>query len=123
LAAIHGRGGHAYFITDEKPFITFRQFLTDLLATQGIKAGENNLPRWIAWLLATVMEWLPLHGAPPITRAHLALIGGEVTVSDAKARQTLGYVGKVSREEGLKELSNHYTTPQHPPQTWSVSTR
>jgi len=33
------------------------------------------------------------------------LIGEEVTVSDAKARRELGYQGRMTREEGLREMA------------------
>jgi len=105
LATRHGRPGQAYFLTDGDPPITFRQFLTGLLATRSVKPGSASLPRWIAWRMAAVMEGMPFPWTPPITRAHLALIGGEVTVSDSKARRELGYRGHVSREKGLEELA------------------
>jgi nucleoside-diphosphate-sugar epimerase len=105
LAARHGHPGQAYFLTDGDPPGTFRQFLTDLLATQGVKPGSASLPRWLAWSMAAVIEGLPLPWAPPITRAHVALIGKEVTVSDSKARRELGYMGHVSHEKGLEELA------------------
>ncbi|MCB2146895.1 MAG: NAD-dependent epimerase/dehydratase family protein [Deltaproteobacteria bacterium] len=105
LAIRHGRAGQAYFLTDGDPPVTFRQFLTGLLATQGVKPGSVSLPRWLAWRMAAVLEGMPFSWAPPITRAHLALIGGEVTVGDSKARRELGYRGHVSREKGLEELA------------------
>jgi len=114
LAAGRGRGGEAYFVTDGDPAMTFRQLLTDLLATQGVTPGSTSLPRWFATGMAAAFEmaWhlLFLRGGPPITRAHLALIGGEVTVSDAKARRELGYTARVSREAGLAELSALHST-------------
>jgi len=101
----HGRPGQAYFLTDGDPPVTFRQFLNGLLATQGLKPGSVSLPRWLAWRMAAVLEGMPFPWAPPITRAHLALIGGEVTVIDSKARRELGYRGHVSRKKGLEELA------------------
>jgi nucleoside-diphosphate-sugar epimerase len=106
-AAARGRGGEAYFLTDGAP-VEFRAFYTRLLATHGAMPADKSVPRWVALIFATLAEkawdWLPLAGAPPVTRMAIALGGGEVTVSDAKARRELGYVGRVSVDEGLSAL-------------------
>jgi nucleoside-diphosphate-sugar epimerase len=63
---------------------------------------------WLAAALAALGEtaWslLPLKGEPPMTRTALNLFFSEVTVSDAKARQQLGYRPVISVDEGLREL-------------------
>jgi nucleoside-diphosphate-sugar epimerase len=107
-AAERGRGGKAYFVTDGAP-IAFRDFVTALLATQGVPAPTAELPRWVARLVAAVAgpawRWLPLPGDPPITRAALRSVGETCTLDDDKARRELGYEGKVTRQQGLAELS------------------
>ena len=66
------------------------------------------MPRRLAWWLATAAEWawrlFGQDGTPPLTRSAVALIGVEVTVSDAKARRELEYEPLISREEGLRAL-------------------
>jgi nucleoside-diphosphate-sugar epimerase len=108
LAAEKGRGGEAYFLTDGAP-VQFREFITRLLQTQGIDPGTKSVPRWLAYAMADLSEmvWrlLPLKGAPPITRFVVRVMGSEVTVSDAKARRELGYTGRVTIDEGLRELN------------------
>jgi hypothetical protein len=47
---------------------------------------------------------LGIHATPPLPHATVHLIREQVAVSDAKARRELGYVGKVTREEGLQGL-------------------
>jgi nucleoside-diphosphate-sugar epimerase len=100
LAAERGGAGEIYFLTDGAP-IEFRAFMTELIATQGADAGEREVPRWLARTAAALTGWLP---RPPVTKTAIALVGGEVTVDDAKARRELGYVGKVTREAGLAEM-------------------
>jgi nucleoside-diphosphate-sugar epimerase len=100
LAAERGVSGEIYFLTDGPP-VELRGFLTELLATQGVEAGGREIPRWLAQTVATVTGWMK---RPPVTRTEIALVGGEVTVDDAKARRELGYRGKVSREAGLAEM-------------------
>ncbi|WP_224364074.1 NAD-dependent epimerase/dehydratase family protein [Hyalangium versicolor] len=107
LAAEKGRGGEAYFLTDGDP-VDFRDFITALLKTQGVDAGKGTAPFGLAMGVATVSEliwnFLSLPGHPPAVRSELLLMGQEVTVSDAKARRELGYQGRVSLEEGMREL-------------------
>ncbi len=108
LAAEKGRGGEAYFLTDGEP-VEFRAFITELLRTQGVDAGDKSVPLGLARAAASVTEavWtlFGLKSQPPLTRTELLLVGQEVTVSDAKARRELGYQGHMSREEGLRELA------------------
>jgi len=100
LAAERGAPGEIYFLTDGAP-VEFRAFMTELIATQGVDAGAREVPRWVARAAAALTGWLP---RPPVTRTAIALVGGEVTVDDAKARRELGYLGKVTREAGLAEM-------------------
>lgn len=108
LAERQGRGGQAYFLSDGAP-LPFRDFLSRLLATQGVDAGGRSLPRGLAWTLGGTCEWLwehlPLRGAPPATRMVANLFGQEVTVNDGKARRELGYVGRMSVDAGLRALA------------------
>jgi nucleoside-diphosphate-sugar epimerase len=106
-AAERGRGGEAYFVTDGPP-VPFREFVTALLATQGVPAPTRSVPRWLARGLAGLAEaaWrvLPLPGAPPLDPVVLRVAGETCTVRDDKAREELGYEGKTRREHGLAEL-------------------
>jgi nucleoside-diphosphate-sugar epimerase len=108
-AALHGRPGQAYFITDGLPR-ELRFFFTELMRTQGVDPGSRGVPRALAMGMARLLElpWrvLPLRSAPPDhLRLVLETLGQQSTVYDAKARRELGYVGHVSVEAGLAELS------------------
>jgi hypothetical protein len=39
-----------------------------------------------------------------VTRDALMVVGSPVTVRDDKARHELGYAGRMSREDGLREM-------------------
>ncbi len=108
LAAEKGKPGETYFLTDGKP-VEFRWFLTELMKTQGRTLPEGNVPLGLAKVAAAAGEgiWrmLKLKGTPPATRVTIALMGQHCTINDAKARRELGYVGRVSHEEGLAELA------------------
>jgi nucleoside-diphosphate-sugar epimerase len=107
LALEHGQGGQVYFLSDGAP-VEFRSFMTALLATQGVDPGERTLGRAVAWVLAGALEalWrgLRLRGAPPLHQTIVQLLGSEVTVDDGLARRELGYVGRMTRERGLREM-------------------
>jgi nucleoside-diphosphate-sugar epimerase len=100
-AAERGKPGEVYFLTDGSP-VDFRDFLTKMLATRGVDAGTRTVPRWLARTAAALTGWMV---NPPVTKTAIGLIGVEVTVVDAKARRELGYVGRVSIDAGLKEMT------------------
>lgn len=108
LAAEKGKAGEVYFITDGKP-VEFRWFLTEVLKTQGLPPPKKSFPGWLAWPAAVASEaiWrtFKLKGPPQATKIAIALMGQHVTVKDDKARKELGYVGKMTREEGLAEMA------------------
>ena len=107
LGAEKGRSGEAYFVTDGEP-VEFREFVTRLLATQGIEPPERNTPPFVARAAAPLMEgvWrlLRRESAPPVTRLAVWLSSLECTIDISKARSELGYEPVITREEGLRAL-------------------
>jgi nucleoside-diphosphate-sugar epimerase len=107
LGASRGVAGAAYFVTDGEP-VVFRDFVTRLLATQGLEPGDGELPLPVATALAVAGEaaWrrLPLPGAPPITRMVLWVSSQECTIDISRARNELGYAPVKTIDEGLAEL-------------------
>jgi nucleoside-diphosphate-sugar epimerase len=106
--AERGRPGEAYFVTDGPP-VVFREFLTKLLATQGVDPPSRTLPLGVAKGAAAACEtiWrrLPLKGEPPVTRTAIWLSALEVTIDISKARGELGYEPRVTTEQGLERLA------------------
>jgi nucleoside-diphosphate-sugar epimerase len=107
LAADRGTPGAAYFVTDGEP-VVFREFVSAMLATQGIEPPTGTLPRPVAAVVARAGEaaWrlLPLPGAPPLTRFALWVASLECTLDDSRARADLGYAPVVAREDGLAAM-------------------
>jgi nucleoside-diphosphate-sugar epimerase len=107
LGARKGRAGEVYFVTDGEP-VEFREFVSELLGTQGVEAPTRTIPTWVAGPLAATAEslwhWLPLPGAPPLTRFTYWVSSQECTINIAKARRELGYQPVVELAEGLAEL-------------------
>jgi nucleoside-diphosphate-sugar epimerase len=107
LAAERGSGGGVWFVTDGEP-IVFRDFVTELLGTQGIEVPDRSAPAPLVRTAATVSEllWkaLPLRGTPPVTRLAYWLAAQQCTIDTSKAREELGYAPVKTREEGMAEL-------------------
>jgi nucleoside-diphosphate-sugar epimerase len=108
LAVERGRSGESYFVTDGEP-VVFREFVTELLRTQGVEPPNRSLPAWTAGPMARVCEaaWkvLPLPGAPPMTTFRSWLLTQECTIDISKARTELDYEPVVSQQQGLTELA------------------
>jgi nucleoside-diphosphate-sugar epimerase len=106
-AAEHGRGGRAYFVTDGDP-VVFREFVSELIATQGVTPPEGTVPTPVARALAaageTAWKLLPLPGVPPLTRFASWVASQECTLDDSRARSELGYAPVKTREQGMREL-------------------
>jgi nucleoside-diphosphate-sugar epimerase len=107
LGVTRGAPGNAYFVTDGDP-VVFREFIAELLATQGVDPPTRNIPRRVAAAIAGIGEqaWraFRLPGRPPMTRFSVWYSSLECTLNDAKAREQLGYRPAKSRDEGLAEL-------------------
>jgi nucleoside-diphosphate-sugar epimerase len=113
LAAERGRPGQAYFVTDGDS-VVFREFVSDLLRTQGVEPPSRSVPRSVAAALAVGCEaaWrlAPLPGRPPLTRFAYWVSSQECTIRIDKATNELGYAPVKERAEGLAELRGWRTT-------------
>jgi nucleoside-diphosphate-sugar epimerase len=107
LGATRGRAGNAYFVTDGQP-VVFREFVSELLATQGVEAPSRSIPAPAAHALASAGEatWrlLALPGRPPLTRFAYWVSAQECTIRIEKARQQLSYAPVKTVADGLAEL-------------------
>lgn len=77
-----------------------------LARRQGLAIDKvRSMPYRLAFTLGRLMEMgaalVRSDDDPPLTRSMIRMIGREMTTNDAAARRDLGYVGKVSRAEGL----------------------
>ena len=107
LAAENGHRGRAYFITDGDP-VVFREFITGLLATQGVVPPDASLPAPLVRVAAAACEiaWrlLGREGTPPFTRIAYWVTGLETTIDITRAQHELGYEPKRTIADGLAEL-------------------
>jgi nucleoside-diphosphate-sugar epimerase len=107
LGATRGAPGGVYFVTDGEP-VVFRDFVTRLLGTQGVVAPDRNVPaaamKRAAAVGETIWRFLPLSGAPPVTRMAVWVSSLETTIDISRARSELGYEPVRTQREGLDEL-------------------
>lgn len=100
-----GEGGKAYFVRDPDN-MTFRAFVDGLAKLQGLSIDKlRSVPYAMAFFMGRLMELgarlRRSHQDPPLTRTMVRLIGREFTIDDSAARRDLGYVGRITRLEGL----------------------
>jgi nucleoside-diphosphate-sugar epimerase len=102
-------GGRAYFVNDPET-VTFRQFVDGLAKLQRLSTDKlRSMPYGLAFFLGRIMEmWAAIMRSdrdPPLSRTMVRLIGRAFTTNDSAARRELGYVGRVSRAQGLATYS------------------
>jgi nucleoside-diphosphate-sugar epimerase len=109
LGATRDVAGRAFFVTDGPP-VVFRDFVSRLLATQGLVVSDRTVPLSVAKAAAAAGEtaWrtLRLAGRPPLTRFSVWVAGLECTLDGSRARAELGYVPVRTIDEGMSELES-----------------
>jgi nucleoside-diphosphate-sugar epimerase len=107
LGAERGRPGGVYFVTDGEP-VVFREFITELLSTQGVTVPDRTMPAPLARAVAAggegVWRTFRLGGQPPVTRLAYWLSAQECTIDISRARAELDYEPVRSIPEGMEEL-------------------
>ena len=107
LGATRGAPGGVYFVTDGEP-VVFREFVTRMLETQGVKPPDKDLPPFVARALAGTAEGIwrtgRLKGRPPLTRFAVWVSSLECTIDISRARAELGYEPVRTIDSGLAEL-------------------
>ena len=111
LAATQAPAGGVYFVTDGEP-VVFREFVTAMLATQGVEAPDKDVPTGVAsaGALASERLWRVLKrpGSPPLTRFAVWVSSQECTLDISRARAEMGYEPRTTRAQGLAELAENH---------------
>jgi nucleoside-diphosphate-sugar epimerase len=107
LAATKAPAGGVYFVTDGES-VVFREFLTEMLGTQGVEIPDKSVPPALAAAAARAAEgiWRTLKrpGNPPLTRFAVWVSSQECTIDISRAERDLGYRPVTTREEGLRKM-------------------
>src|SRR3954468_1201452 len=100
--ALRGVPGNAYFVLDAGGPVVFKEFLSELLRTQGVDPPSRSIPRFAARAIMEAGERLP--GEPMLPRFAYWVASQDCILDDTKARTTIGYTPVKTREGGLEEL-------------------
>lgn len=103
--------GKAYFISQGEP-IDLWEMVNQLLVISGAPIVTRKIPRWVALAIATAVEILykslRIKAAPPITKFLVQEISSSHWFNIDAAKNDFGYQPRISTEEGLKILAQHY---------------
>ncbi len=104
LALTRGTAGRIYFIADRETH-TFREFLTEMLATQGVSIPDKSVPGFVARGSARIVEGIwrlfSIRKEPPLMRFATDIMTRQCTVKTTRAETELGYAPVVSAAQGL----------------------
>ena len=101
--------GKAYFISNDEPVVLW-EFLNRILTDQGLPPVTKSVPVWLArsagWTMEVLYRTLSLAGEPTMTQ----FVAGQLSTSHwydiTAAKRDLGYVPRISTEDGLKRFRN-----------------
>lgn len=101
--------GQAYNISNSEP-IAFVELVSRLFARLDIPLHTRNVPYWVAHTIAGGMEAVyrlfPALGEPPLTRYSVGSIAVPHTLDISLAQQQLGYVPRISVDQGLERFAD-----------------
>ncbi len=108
LALLKGRGGEVYFLSDGDD-LPFRDYVTGMLASQGLVAPDKTVPRPLLRLIAGISDLLHRLSSGrikgPLTLQTYAASAVEITLDISRARNELRYAPVITRAEGLAEMA------------------
>ncbi len=101
--------GQAYNISNSEP-IAFVELLSRLFERLDIPLHTRNVPYSVAHLIAGGMEAVyrlfPALGEPPLTRYSVGSIAVPHTLDISLAQQQLGYMPRISVDQGLERFAD-----------------
>jgi nucleoside-diphosphate-sugar epimerase len=108
LTTSRENAGRAYNITNGEP-MPVRELLDRLFAALGIRVRFVPLPEGVAYGIASLAEAaanLQSNGREPrLTRYGIALLAHSLTLDISAARERLGYVPRISLQEGFERCA------------------
>ncbi len=107
--------GKAYFITNGEP-TPISEITNKLIATAGCGPVTATIPFKLAYGIGVIIEWIyrtfQIKSEQPITPWMACELAHDHSFSIEAAKRDFGYVPRISIEEGLKILAEHYK--EHP---------
>uniref|UniRef100_A0A0G4HZD4 3-beta hydroxysteroid dehydrogenase/isomerase domain-containing protein n=1 Tax=Chromera velia CCMP2878 TaxID=1169474 RepID=A0A0G4HZD4_9ALVE len=101
-----GVGGEAYYVVDPNEPLEVKAFFSEYVPALTGKTSIRKIGGAPFWA-ARILGWVGL-----IPSASPYVLFTPCQIDDSKARRDLGYVGHVSREEGMRELEHFEETKE-----------
>lgn len=105
----HKLSGNIYFISQDEP-IPVWDMVNAILKAAGLEPVKRSIPHGMAWLVGALLEFLyktfNIGGEPQMTRFLANELAKAHWFDISAARKDLGYVPRVSTDEGLRRLEN-----------------
>lgn len=102
--------GKVYNITNGEP-TEFKRILDKLFEELGEKANYRKMNINLMYFVASVIEafykLFRIYKEPMITKYTIATLGYSQSLNIEKAKQDLGYIPKITLEEGIKKYAEH----------------
>jgi nucleoside-diphosphate-sugar epimerase len=106
--------GNIYFISQGEP-VPVWDMINAILKAGGLDSVRRSVPLWVAWLLGALLEitykTFHIRGEPKMTRFVAKELATTHWFDISAARKDLGYVPRISTEEGLKRLESWLRSP------------
>jgi nucleoside-diphosphate-sugar epimerase len=101
--------GKIYFISQGEPMLAW-DMINAILTMSGFGPVKGSVPYRIAWMAGALLEFVykifNLSGEPYITRFMVYAVAKSHWFNIGAAKRDLGYIPRVSNEEGLRRLED-----------------
>ena len=101
--------GKIYFISQDEPIPAW-DMINAILKAAGLNPVRRSIPRQAAWLIGALYEFiyktLDIDGEPKMTRFLAEELATSHWFDISAAKNDLGYVPRISIQEGLEHLEN-----------------
>jgi nucleoside-diphosphate-sugar epimerase len=101
--------GNIYFISQGEPMLAW-DMINAILTMSGFEPVKGSVPYRIAWMTGALLEFVykifHLSGEPYITRFMAYAVAKSHWFNIGAAKRDLGYIPRVSNEEGLRRLED-----------------
>jgi nucleoside-diphosphate-sugar epimerase len=101
--------GNIYFISQDEPIPAW-DMINAILKAAGLDPVRRSIPRQVAWLIGAVFEFVyktfNIDGEPQMTRFLADELARAHWFNISAAKRDLGYVPRISTEEGLEHLES-----------------
>jgi len=109
--------GNKYFISQDEP-IPVWDMINAILNAAGLAPVKGSVPKNMAWLTGALLEFIykifKISAEPPLTRFVVDELTSPHWFDISAAKKDLGYIPKISTQEGLRRLEKWLSHENNP---------